>query len=152
MLVGGFTSEAHAAPALQGSIAASGAGLFTACSITCDDFIALGCPKALALPDGVARSIADVSGLAGSKLTFSWTAASTPAYAALGDATGSAAGSKLYFYVLTSCSAPTAGPAFALTTAPNEQATTVTLPSGAAWLIVETDDAQGVTWTGVTAP
>lgn len=146
-------SPARAAdPVVQGSIATSGRGLLTQCSLTCEDFIAAGCPQALVVPNGVDRSIADLSGLGlgGQSVTFSWDAATNAAIHELGEATNSpGAGSKLYFYVLTSCAAPTADSMFALMSSGTGQTKTVTLPSDAHWLIVETDDAQGVTWAGV---
>lgn len=151
-LFAGLAPEAHADPVIHGRIATSGVGLFSACSMTCRDFFAAGCPDQLAQPDGVDRSIVDISGWAKQTLTFEWSASSTAAYAALAGAAGSQEyGSQVFFYIVSSCDPPQRQ-SFALTSRPTELTKTVTIPDDAKWLIVETDTAQNLTWSATDNP
>ena len=151
-LFAGLVPAAHATPVLQGSTVGN-AGLSAGCiDAYCTAFLKAGCPAALALGTGATESIVDVSGLGGSKLTWTWSDTTTKLYdAGLGSATPI---SRMEFYVFGSsdCTTPplpgSSAPSFGLNTLPAQRSATFTIPNGSKWLIAgPMDNASAVTWT-----
>jgi len=151
VVLGVTAPEGNAAVQIIDGSVRTGTSLSGECSAfsTCLPFFAAGCPQTLARADGEVASVVDITHLQGRSVDFTFSDATTRLYDEVKEATeGPAPVSTVYFFVASSCSAPSWA-AFVLTSHPTERTATVRIPDDAKWLVVAPSlMSADLTWWG----